>query len=464
MKFDYKLLKWKIDELLDTIKKEVEAREATERIKAHDIVRQTVSKEHKPTASSFLSKDDQTFSIRCAYCKELHFSASCTKVTDPEKRKEILRNTNRCFNCLRVGHRVSNCQGSKCCRHCKRRHHQSICDAGKPLTQAGVTTESNGTTTTSNMGNKGTVLLQTARTTATNIDGSKSATVRVLFDSGSQRSYVSNRLKKTLKLKPVKNETLNLNTFGNSKFRKQNCDLVELHLEDRDHGIITIKALSFPVICSSLPSRINIEEFVHLDGLDLAENFKPDANEEIDVLIGSNYYWEIVLGEMRKGESGPVAVSSRLGWLLSGPLHDSANPTDVLSNLIISGKSELGHNGAYDEEQDLVGTLKKFWECESISIHLSEDAVQSEEEFTKYVYRRGERYEVRLPWKCEYMPIPNNYELSRDRLRSMHFKLRKKPVLLREYDQIIKEQLSSGVVEEIPREEIEQIKSNNVET
>ena len=239
---------------------------------------------------------------------------------------------------------------------------------------------------------------------------------------------------------------------------------MELNLEDRDHGIITIKALSFPVICSSLPSRINIEEFVHLDGLDLAENFKPDANEEIDVLIGSDYYWEIVLGEMRKGESGPVAVSSRLGWLLSGPLHDSANPTDVLSNLIISGKSELGHNGAYDEEQDLVGTLKKFWECESIGIHLSEDAVQSEEEFTKYVYRRGERYEVRLPWKREYMPIPNNYELSRDRLRSMHFKLRKKPVLLREYDQIIKEQLSSGVVEEIPREEIEQIKSNNVET
>ena len=33
--------------------------------------------------------------------------------------------------------------------------------------------ESNGTTTTSNMGKKGTVLLQTARTTATNFDGSR---------------------------------------------------------------------------------------------------------------------------------------------------------------------------------------------------------------------------------------------------------------------------------------------------
>jgi hypothetical protein len=95
----------------------------------------------------------------------------------------------------------------------------------------------------------GTVLLQTARTTATNSNGSRSAKVRILFDSGSQRSYISNSLKTRLNLKPVKNETLNLNTFGNSKFRKQNCDLVEFNLEGKDHGKLTIKALSFPVIC-----------------------------------------------------------------------------------------------------------------------------------------------------------------------------------------------------------------------
>ena len=46
----------------------------------------------------------------------------------------------------------------------------------------------------------------------------------------------------------------------------------------------------------------------------------------------------------------------------------------------------------------------------------------------------------------------------------MHFKLRKKPELLREYDQIIKEQLFSGVVEEVPEKEIEQIESNNTQS
>ena len=216
---------WSIDELLDIIKKEVEAREATERIKA-DNTQQHGNKSygHHSTADSFLSKEDQkAIAVRCAYCKELHFSASCTKVTDPQKRKEILRNTSH-------RHRVSNCQNSKCCRHCKQRHHQSICgnlippsfNQKKSEDSDQAKTESRRITTTSNMVNKGTVLLQTARTTAANSDESKSSPVRVLFDSGSQRSYISNCLKTTLKLKLMKNETLNLNTFGNSKFRKHN--------------------------------------------------------------------------------------------------------------------------------------------------------------------------------------------------------------------------------------------------
>ena len=53
--------------------------------------------------------------------------------------------------------------------------------------------------------------------------------------------------------------------------------------------------------------------------------------------------------------------------------------------------------GALKEEQDLLGTLKGFWKTEPIGIHQPENAVQREE-FTKYVYRQGDRYEVTLPW------------------------------------------------------------------
>ena len=38
------------------------------------------------------------------------------------------------------------------------------------------------------------------------------------------------------------------------------------------------------------------------------------------MLIGSNFYWNFVTGNVAKSSEGPVAVDSKLGWLLSGPI------------------------------------------------------------------------------------------------------------------------------------------------
>ncbi|CAB4015726.1 Hypothetical predicted protein [Paramuricea clavata] len=69
-------------------------------------------------------------------------------------------------------------------------------------------------------------------------------------------------------------------------------------------------------------------------------------------------------------------------------------------------------------------------------------------------HRQENRDEVKLPRKSDRLRIPDSYELSCNRLRSMHFKLHKKPELLNEYDQIIKEQLSSGIIEKVPEKKI----------
>ena len=39
----------------------------------------------------------------------------------------------------------------------------------------------------------------------------------------------------------------------------------------------------------------------------------------MDMLIGSDFYWEFVTGEIICGQSGLVAVRTILGWVLSGP-------------------------------------------------------------------------------------------------------------------------------------------------
>ena len=166
--------------------------------------------------------------------------------------------------CLKKGHLVDQCD--KSCRNCKRRHHQSICQANspgvslnshpplpeeksslsKPETQVPNNTTRVNTAntetpithlTTATARGKGSVLLQTATAVATIEDQSKSKTVRVLFHSGSQRSYITDGVG----LKSANIETLHLNTFGDGTYRKQRCE------------VVTITAL--PIICSPLTER-----------------------------------------------------------------------------------------------------------------------------------------------------------------------------------------------------------------
>ena len=140
----------------------------------------------------------------CVYCKELHYSASCERVQNLVQRKEILMKERRCLKCLAPGHIASSCQNEKVCRHCKQRgHHQSICPTLSPCDSSerkrnqpeGDITN---TTTTNTVRNKGTVLLQTVKGIAFNEDNSKSSHVRILFDNGSQQSYITSNLKSKL--------------------------------------------------------------------------------------------------------------------------------------------------------------------------------------------------------------------------------------------------------------------------
>ena len=238
--------------------------------------------------------------------------------------------------------------------------------------------------------------------------------------------------------------------------------MVKLRLQKQGNEEIEITALNFPVICSPLPAKVEIN-CPHLEGLELADNFD-EHHESIDILIGSDHYWEIVMGDIVKGKAGPTAVSSKLGWLLSGPLPESSTPSDntVLSSLIISGNS-AGDFGLAEKDDRLVQTLKQFWETESIGIHEPRLKTEDEkEEFMAHIKNNGERYEIGLPWKDDSLPIPSHYQQSYNRLRSLHHELKKEPQVLQEYDKIIWEQLQTGVIEEFPKDEDDNKDSEDV--
>lgn len=124
----------------------------------------------------------------------------------------------------------------------------------------------------------------------------------------------------------------------------------------------------------------------------------------------------IVGGGTVRGDHGPTAISSKFEWLLSGPLRDSVTSDTVLSNLVISGDCPF----APHENDELISNLERFWKTESIGIReAKEDVLQPKEEFFS-VKHNGERYEIELPRKNDCLPIPDNYNLCYNRLKSMH--------------------------------------------
>ena len=120
-----------------------------------------------------------------------------------------------------------------------------------------------------------------------------------------------------LDLKPVEREVLYLNTFEENRFKRQNCGVCKLNLENSRTGDgAQIQAVNFAVICSPLSLEVRTN-YAHLDGLDLTDFDQEESDDSIDVLVGADHYWDLVTGDIARGEYGPTAINSKLGWLLT---------------------------------------------------------------------------------------------------------------------------------------------------
>ena len=69
----------------------------------------------------------------------------------------------------------------------------------------------------------------------------------------------------------------------------------------------------------SQPIASFLTDSQHLASLDLADYSSGEASLEVDILIGSDFYWDFVTGGVSRGTRGPVAIHTKLGWVLSGP-------------------------------------------------------------------------------------------------------------------------------------------------
>ena len=521
----------------------------------------------------------------CIYCNRNHSPLQCHIVTDIHKRKEIIMNSKRCYNCLKTGHRVIECKNLRRCSHCERKHHSSICEQNKqynnqmPLQNRRVphdhqqsdrfqqnyrpsnaenqnqnpTSHHQGVTTASSWESSNSILLQMARAKVKKRGVDKYEFVNIFFDTGSQWSYCTTRIKESLNLEPLhKDIPIKINTFGCTASRVVNSDIVTLQIsKGRFTKEITVHTTDS--ICNPLPSfKISRTERNELRRrkITLADpSCMYDGAHDISIMIGADLYYEFVECNKIKTSGGITAIKSKLGWLLSGPVFRHTSPTnssvhlvttEVLDSLSLDNKSinkdwlnqigditpqfnylhklEVVKDGgeikpkpqkatqmfSKDNEINNVNCLSSntgisahinsqknpentdscqpytsseslsdwnqnklqnsvnnrsvnldwFWEIEHIGIIPEEKEPSVWEEFKSKIkyHKDSRRYEVVMPCKMELLEsLPDNYHLSEVRLQSLLKKLNKpcNKELLKSYNDIIKNQLEDGIIEEI---------------
>ena len=180
------------------------------------------------------------------------------------------------------------------------------------------------------------VFLQTASVTIYNPDHpDMTIRVRLILDCGSQCSYASDHVKNTLSISATHTEALGIKTFGSNKRKHENCHVIVIGIKIKDKTDLRLSLLVVPLICEPLshqPVAYAKEEFDHLQGLDLADASCGTGCLGLDLLVGSDYYWRLVAGAVKRGSAGPVTMETRVGWvLLLGPMEDPSLFVNLIS-------------------------------------------------------------------------------------------------------------------------------------
>ena len=162
-----------------------------------------------------------SFAKGCQLCPgEKHPLYHCPKfkTMSLEERRSSLSTSNACFNCLKAGHKASQCQSSHRCKICQKQHHTLLLKDSETTTNGPVTSPTNPQpgsirSVASHTGlvlpmepivshasiPKRNALLMTCKMMVSSTNGS-SVEARAILDPGSTTSFITERLANTLRL------------------------------------------------------------------------------------------------------------------------------------------------------------------------------------------------------------------------------------------------------------------------
>ncbi|GIY63764.1 endonuclease [Caerostris extrusa] len=143
--------------------------------------------------------------------------------------------------------------------------------------------------------------------------------VRCLLDCGSQRSYILRSTAEALHLKSLSSEKLTHSLFGGARTESKNHKRYSMRL--RPVGRSTGYQFDFldqDIICGVIPRIPKGPLLKEFKGHRIWISDMGDDYPEIELLIGSDIYGQILTGEVIQLNEGLTAINTKLGWTLCG--------------------------------------------------------------------------------------------------------------------------------------------------
>ncbi|XP_065195843.1 uncharacterized protein LOC135827242 [Sycon ciliatum] len=283
------------------------------------------------------------------------------------------------------------------------------------------------------------VILQTAVATIGGATITQPA--RLMFDTGSSRSFITQEAQQALQLAAKGSDTIAMAGFGDSTRKVVCLPRVQLSVGCDDGSTVTVIAnVVDNITCPIQRFPLDYTKYPVLQSVNLAEP-TPLATESVvvDVLIGGDHYHHLIGPQVISVTADLVLVESKLGFIPSGKVPGDTPPDTIM------------HLSADSIADDTLPALEDLWSLESLGINDNPETTDNDmvrEHFNATIRKENGRYTVNWPWKEKAPQV--NYELARGRLVSLIKRLFTQPDILRHYDQTIRDQHASGIIEEVP--------------
>nr|XP_044249381.1 uncharacterized protein LOC123002818 [Drosophila takahashii] len=372
-----------------------------------------------------------------------------------EHRRSFVKGKSLCFNCLRPGHRSSQCKSKHSCKHCNGRHHSLV----HPENMDSMTIASADTAQANSQtsGCSSTLVAQTQNSTSlTQSPGLKRSTLptalvyvqntkssyticRVLLDSCSELSYVSERCVNALGLARLFSRIL---VSGISSVKAETTrGLATLHIKSMvSLHTIVVAAHVLGKITSSL-QRDDIDETALriYDGLQLADT-SFNTSSPVDILLGNEQIWSVLSGDKKYDADGNIiAISSIFGWIITSV----AMPHPLTANTLVT-------------TVDINASLQRFWEIEDNTDHKQQDPSHEKVEqhfLTTHSRDPDGKYIVELPFKHESQEFGDSLQGAVSRFYAVERRLQRDLELRKQYSKFMNEYLSLGHMRKLAPEE-----------